>query len=237
MQNIPQEIETKIIRRVPKTLGDFESLMKKVGATIHIPRRLLSDRRYRLKNSRPVSTAVPVSVFMDEGRGHATLEFLGLTVIGIQNNIVSLTAEILPRRVVRLRHDGTKIIWTVKEMIIADNGRSRGQVKQRGEVEVELLTFQPIEKLLKEIGYQCVSEREKFRTTYSLETTLIEWQESPSPLVTPWMEVEGPSIAAVKEIIARLGFAERDMAAISDAEYLYRSGVPNKQIRRLVFSH
>ena len=123
-------------------------------------------------------------------------------------------------------------------MLAADHSRGSSQwIKQRGEVEAELKTTEPIEKLFKIIGYKLSSHREKYRTTYSLDGTFIEWQEAPqaSRGVPPWMEVEGSNVMAVEQTVKQLGFSPSDTAAISDAEYLHRSGVSNKHIKHLTF--
>ena len=233
---LPHEIEVKIIRRVPRTLAAFEELMRRVGTRLVRPRRLLSDRRFRLRVA-PIGQAitVPADLFVDPVAGRRLLSYLGMAVSGKMESIIIALPPKLPSRVVRLRVDDKTIIWTVKEAANRVN-RRQGGVNDWVEVEAEIRSAVKAEKLILALGYRLASARQKYRATYALGNSLIEWNQCPAQGVLPWLEIESPTPAEVFATARALGFSKADTAVMSEAEYLSRSGLSKAAVRHLVFS-
>lgn len=227
----PHEIEVKIL-----DIGDVEAMRQKIvslGATLVRERRLLRDQSYnRPKHSDAVTQTITVSTASvhDPDRFKGMMEFLGLRIIGEQDGEMQLECPAeLPKRSARLRRDADTLTFTIKEP------RNREQlIDDRIELETSLQDPGGVIELLQRMGYQVRSEREKYRTSYDLNGTLIEINEGPAG--KPWLEVEGPSQEAVQQVVGLLGFQPQDMANISEGDMYERHGVPEEQIRRLKFS-
>ncbi len=100
------------------------------------------------------------------------------------------------RRVLRLRQD-TRATLTYK-----GPGDPQAEVATRTEVNVGVDDFAAARRLLEALGYRVVLEYEKYRTVYALGAVLVMLDETP---LGPFVEVEGPTAAAIRAVAARLG--------------------------------
>lgn len=132
---------------------------------------------------------------------------------------------------IRVRDEGHQITMTYKVF----NERT---VDGAGEVEVVINDYQKGIALLQAIGMVLKSEQESKRETWHLgecEVVLDEW-----PWLKPYIEIEGPSKAALQQTAAQLGFAWSD-AVYGSVTSAYRSeyDIPDKlsigEIPRIAF--
>jgi adenylate cyclase class 2 len=117
---------------------------------------------------------------------------------------------------VRVRDEGDKITCTYKH--IANDGKDTTH-----EIEFEVSSYESAVELFKAIGLTVHSEQETKRETWQLddvEVVLDEW-----PWIPPYIEIEGPSEAAIKDVTLRLGLAWKD-ALTGSSDRVYRTYYP-----------
>ena len=96
----------------------------------------------------------------------------------------------------RLRDEGDKITMSYKQL----DDRSFQGTK---EVNILIDSFDKGCALLESLGLQVIAYQETKRESWKLGTTEIELDEW--PWAKPYLEIEGPSEAAVKEVALQLG--------------------------------
>lgn len=114
---------------------------------------------------------------------------------------------------VRLRDEGDKITLSYKQL----NDRT---LHGTHEVSVVVSDFASADALLQTIGLQARTYQETKRESWRLgkfEIELDEW-----PWVKPFVEIEGPDEAGLKELAAKLGLTW-DKACHGSAEIVYRA--------------
>lgn len=227
----PKEIEVKIVN-----LGDpqvFLDKVKALGGVLAKERRLLSDTGYKINKevgSQKKSLDIILQNFGDAKQMEQMLQFLGLTITARTDKFVNaFKPEVLPKRTVRLRQDGEKTVWTIKEP------RTKGaKVDERQELEMAVSDPQATKQLLGDAGYIVTSERQKYRTTFQLGKALVELNEVPK--VPPWAEIEASTQDGVLEAVRLLGYSQNDTAAISDKDYYRRHGLTDEEVEFLKFN-
>lgn len=122
---------------------------------------------------------------------------------------------------IRLRDEGNKVTLSYKERL----GVGENPLKDQGmkEIEVEVSDFDQTSKILEEIGLVPKVYEERKRTRYILdgiECDIDEW-----PLIPPYIELEGDTIEAIKEISDKLGFKWEDHVVCSALQVLHNYGV------------
>lgn len=125
---------------------------------------------------------------------------------------------------VRIRDEGDKVTLTYKQV---DEDSLTG-VK---EVEVDVSHFEDTILLFEQLGMKYKSFQESYRETWRLgdvEIMLDEW-----PWLKPYIEVEGPSEAQVKEVAAKLGF-DWQTAVFGRTTSAYQIQYPNGDADQLV---
>lgn len=232
-ERVPVEIEIKVVELEP--LPEFEKKLNELNATLVTKRRLIHDEAYKLpKNSREgvaQSMAVPAAGFADKTQLRHAIELLGLQIVGENDDLIQVDrlVEELPQRTARIRRDGEKLYWTVKEKRKSDGAT----VDHRQEANVPISEPKAVVDFLATLGYQLNSVREKFRTSYDLDGALVEVNEG--PLAPPWLEIEAKDEATVIATLSRLGYDSQHTARISDTQYYRLHGVPDDKIDHLVF--
>ena len=111
---------------------------------------------------------------------------------------------------VRVRDEGDKVTLTYKQV-------DEDSLTGAKEIEVTVGNFEDTVALLEEAGLKQKSFQESRRETWHLngvEIVLDEW-----PWLKPYIEIEGPTEASVKELAAKLGFDWNDACLLytSDA--------------------
>lgn len=101
------------------------------------------------------------------------------------------------RKFVRLRKTKDKIKLTYKENI-------EQTVNSAREIELEVSDMDKCSKFLEKIGLKEMRQLEKYRHTFELGDTTIDIDTWPK--IPTYMEIEGPSVEAVKNTCDRLGF-------------------------------
>lgn len=100
---------------------------------------------------------------------------------------------------IRVRDEGDKITLTFKRR--ADQAAS--SIDSVKELEVEVSDFDKTVELFSEAGWQYKTFQESRRETWKLddvEVVIDEW-----PWLKPYIEIEGESEGAIKEVAAKLG--------------------------------
>ncbi|MBI4135174.1 hypothetical protein HY477_00360 [Candidatus Uhrbacteria bacterium] len=235
------EIEVKIVHTKSEH-STPEGLQKKIealGGTLEIPRRMLEDVSFRRekKATREARTYIlTLKDFKNQQGLERVLSLLGLKILRRDGNEIAVhtSGGSMPKRTVRLRRDGEQFVWGVKEP------REEGKkFDERREEEVSVIRPRAVEEILNALGYTRDTERQKYRSTFRLDKTLVELNEGPK--APPWIEVEGDSAQKatsqdVFDTVDRLGYAKSDTAAISDADYYRMHGVNDEELRNLKFS-
>lgn len=125
---------------------------------------------------------------------------------------------------VRIRDEGDKVTLTYKQV---DEDSLTG-VK---EVEVNVSHFEDTILLFEQLGLKYKSFQESYRETWRLgdvEIMLDEW-----PWLKPYIEVEGPSEAQVKDVAVKLGF-DWEMAVFGRVTSAYQVQYPHGDADQLV---
>jgi adenylate cyclase, class 2 len=112
-------------------------------------------------------------------------------------------------RLLRLRRCGEQVTLTYK-------GRSENEAGAlvRPELEVALGDFEAGRRLLEALGYRVTAVYEKYRSVYAWQGLEVSLDELP---YGDFLEIEGPSVAALQAAAARLAL---DWSAAVPASYL-----------------
>lgn len=117
---------------------------------------------------------------------------------------------------VRVRDEGDHVTLTYKQLTDQQRAYSK-------EVEVIVNDYEKVIELLEQIGLKTFAVQESRRETWRLgnvEIVLDEW-----PWVKPYIEIEGPSEASIRDVSARLGFAW-SQAIYGSVDMVYASQYP-----------
>lgn len=120
-----------------------------------------------------------------------------------------------PGKKLRLRDEGDRVTFTYKE------GRTDSNYTH--ELETTAGSFEDMSALLQAMGMELYSYQESKRETWHLrdvEVVLDEW-----PWVDPYIEIEGPSEEAIRNVAAELGFDWSD-AKFGSVDTAYRFQYP-----------
>jgi adenylate cyclase class 2 len=118
---------------------------------------------------------------------------------------------------VRVRDEGNKVTMTYKQF-------DKLSVDGAKEIEIEVSHFQDTIDILAAAGLPQGSYQETKRETWKLGSTEIvldEW-----PWLKPYIEIEGESEAAIRDVTAQLGL-DWETAAFGDVMTAYRSEYPH----------
>ncbi|MFA6525029.1 MAG: hypothetical protein WCT33_02015 [Patescibacteria group bacterium] len=213
-QELPREIEAKIVN-----LGDPQQFLERLNALGAEPigeRRLLSDRSFRKSDMLENNSEVPFSLEEINNRDKLKemFRFLGIEIVSETEDgeLIVRTSKGAKTRMVRLRQDTGKMLFTVKE-----TRKNKEGIDNRVELETELPEDSSIIELLNSVGYIVKSQKEKYRTTFALDGCKVELNEGPAG--TPWAEIEADSEEKVLEIAQRLGYDQTDLKGMSDTDY------------------
>lgn len=124
----------------------------------------------------------------------------------------------------RVRDESDKVVITYKQF-------DKLSVDGAKEIEVEVSDFDDTVELLAQSGLPYDSFQESKRETWRLddcEVVLDEW-----PWLKPYIEIEGPSEAALRQAAAKLGF-DFDNAIFGDVMVAYRAEYPHLGLKDTV---
>lgn len=157
------------------------------------------------------------------------LENLGATRVfdALQERKVYDLNPVCENKWIRLRSNGKKTTLTIKDI----NAKTIDGTK---ELEVEVDSFEIMDKILNELGYVSRSFQQNKRLQYNLdgvEVDLDSW-----PLIPEYMEIEGKSEEEVYKTLDKLGIS-RDEITTLDVESIYSSyGIEDiKHMKTLTF--
>jgi predicted adenylyl cyclase CyaB len=220
---IPEELET----RLPGILNDFEEKLIGAGAKIKVPKRVVSDTRF--KRGKTAISDLNFSfdqqlVLSSHGSLAATLRYAGFSVT--ESNMASsfgVSSYTPPKKYTTLRirvdnPENPKCFLTVKGPKIDSAG-----IKKRPELEAEIRNLDQILKLFKQVGITVSSVVEKERTSFKFNGCKIEIDKLPIPGFPPWAEIEGPSeeeINKTLEQIRAITSYQGDAVAIGQTEFI-----------------
>lgn len=115
----------------------------------------------------------------------------------------------------RVRDEGDKVTVTYKF--------TRPGERYTNETETTVGSYETMVKLLEQLGLMPVSAQESKRETWhygNTEVVLDEW-----PWVKPYIEIEGPSEAAIQKVAAELGLDWHN-AVFGSTDNVYRAEYP-----------
>lgn len=117
---------------------------------------------------------------------------------------------------VRVRDEGDKVTCTYKHI-------SNDANQTVHEIEYEVSSYDKAVELFETIGLKNHSEQETRRETWEVggvEVVLDEW-----PWIPPYIEIEGPSVDAIRDVATKLGFDWGDVFP-GNADHVYRKYYP-----------
>ena len=121
----------------------------------------------------------------------------------------------------RLRDEGDKVTLTYKQF----DGCGVDAAK---EIEIAVESFDEVLAILEAIGMQPSSYQESRRETWEyrgVEVVIDEW-----PWVAPYIEIEGESEEAIRQVAAELGFDWGKQAVFGSATVVYQHQFPQAQL-------
>jgi adenylate cyclase class 2 len=171
------------------------------------------------------------------------VKYLDVDVADVRNRLKKLDAQLtqpmrLLRRVlieephhtakhafVRIRDQGDKVTMAYKQR---DDEFDMHGTK---EIEVEVSDFQKTVDLLGAAGWPAITYQESRRETWQyddVEIVIDEW-----PWIKPYIEIEGPSEARVREVAEALGFLWADHV-LGSVDVIYTRDYPAMTIRGVI---
>lgn len=130
------------------------------------------------------------------------------------------------QQVLRVRREGPDIRLTFK----APHPETEGGIRTREEIELPIGDFETMRTVLQRLGYEEYLKMRKVRTQYSLDGVhvVIDRHIDDLAYIPPYLEIEAPSHAALRETAGRLGIAQERLidwnAAKVMAHYRDREG-------------
>lgn len=120
--------------------------------------------------------------------------------------------------VLRLRQEGEKVVLTYKYPLLE---ASEG-IKVREEKEVTLDDHDTMWAILTGLGYRPGLIMNKIRTQYKLANAhvVLDRYEDEFAHIPPFLEIEAPSVAELKEVAEMLGYSSDDLKNWSAAELI-----------------
>jgi len=128
----------------------------------------------------------------------------------------------------RIRDEGNKTTLTFKRRLAKDSNATITSVQ---ELETTVGDFDTAVTIFQEAGWQYVTYQETRRETWQLdgsEVVIDEW-----PWIAPSVEIEGPSIAAVQDVAAKLGLSW-DAALFGSIDIIYERDYPHMTNRGII---
>ncbi len=229
---LPLEIETKIIDGVD--IAAIQKNILEMGGTITREHVVILDRNFGLvkqkRNTIPTQHDVHFTNMQPQQseQFRDALRYLGLPILAYDRDQQGGYYRVerpttIPRRSVRLRkiNNGDELFFTVKQKRKKSQGNT---IDSRVEIEVPLAGTESIERLLREIGYEEGNDllNQKDRTSYQFGGCVVEINSAPHLEIPDWIEIEGPSPEAIKNIAAQLGISQtafRSMSLGDQVEY------------------
>ncbi|MDD2807725.1 MAG: hypothetical protein PHW95_04380 [Patescibacteria group bacterium] len=213
------EVELKIINITDPT--SFLTRLGELQAVETQPWRLLSDESFApikgLAKAMEVRLTLPPD-FCDGEKLIEMLTFCGLTNVELMSGCLTAIRPMeMPKVSVRLRHDGTRQFFTVK-----DRREKNAEIDRRREIELETTHLAWFKTMLLEIGLFHKSSNEKLRRSFDLGGVHIDFQIGPYGL--PFAEIESDNTADVYRVVAELGFGEDQTSTWSDRLYFVHCG-------------
>lgn len=119
----------------------------------------------------------------------------------------------VPNKWIRLRTDGKKTTLTIKKL-------ESSEIDGTKEIEIEVSDFEETNNLLEELGYKARTYQENKRTRYVLKD--VELDIDSWPYIPTYLEIEGKSEQAVRDMIKLLELDEQKVTSL-DVQSVYRT--------------
>ena len=129
------------------------------------------------------------------------------------------------RSFVRIRDEGDKTTLTFKRKTVK---KGEDAVDSTYEIETTVGDFDTAVQLFAEAGWKYASYQESRRERWhcdGVEVTIDEW-----PWIKPYVEIEGKSETAVRQVADKLGF-DWNEAVFSSVNSVYRRDFPHMTVR------
>ncbi|HMY80630.1 MAG TPA: CYTH domain-containing protein [Candidatus Absconditabacterales bacterium] len=127
---------------------------------------------------------------------------------------------------IRLRDDGRKVTLTIKEV-------EHDGIDGTKEWEIIVDSFETTFEMIQKLGYTAKAYQENRRTSYTMGNVFIEIDER--PMIPPYVEIEGPSIESVENLVGLLGFEKKDTTSINTSKIYLTYGIELDTIKELRF--
>lgn len=125
---------------------------------------------------------------------------------------------------IRLRTNGEKTTLTIKNLVSSE-------IDGTQELEIEVDSFERANLILNELGYEAKGYQENRRVQYMLDGVEIDIDYWPN--IPTYLEIEGPSEAAVYKIVELLGYKKEDCTT-KDVSSIYKDyGYDLNKIKKL----
>jgi adenylate cyclase, class 2 len=130
--------------------------------------------------------------------------------------LVYNTVPVTPTKWIRLRDDGNQVTLCVKE-ILSDS------IDGTRETEVVVSDFDTTNTLLQELGFPPKAYQENRRSSWLLNGVHLEIDSW--PMIPPYLEIEGASVAQVYEALTAIGLTADQLTSENTTEVYKRYGI------------
>ena len=117
---------------------------------------------------------------------------------------------------IRLRKTGDNTTITIKRIV---NGNGEYKIDAVSELEIPIPSLEYGKEFLEDLGYFYKRRQSKMRIAYDYKNTEIvidKW-----PKISPYIEIEGPTLDEIMEVVYLLGYKDSDVKIVNtDTVYL-----------------
>ena len=117
---------------------------------------------------------------------------------------------------IRLRKTGDNTTITIKRIV---NGNGEYKIDAVSELEIPIPSLEYGKEFLEDLGYFYKRRQSKMRIAYDYKNTEIvidKW-----PKISPYLEIEGPTLDEIMEVVYLLGYKDSDVKIVNtDTVYL-----------------
>lgn len=117
---------------------------------------------------------------------------------------------------IRLRKTGDNTTITIKRIV---NGNGEYKIDAVSELEIPIPSLEYGKEFLEDLGYFYKRHQSKMRIAYDYKNTEIvidKW-----PKISPYIEIEGPTLDEIMEVVYLLGYKDSDVKIVNtDTVYL-----------------